>query len=86
MKAGHLTTEARNSLPSSDFALPGRGEGSKGKGSGSYPVPDASHARAALSMVSRFGSPAEKAKVRAKVHSKYPDIGSKADRRYGKKD
>jgi hypothetical protein len=66
-----LTSRGRNKLPSSSFALPGKGEGPKGKGSGSYPIPDASHARAALSMVSKYGTPAEQAAVRAKVKSKF---------------
>ena len=37
-------------------------------------------------MVSRYGSPKEKAEVRAKVKSKFPDIGSKSrpERRYSK--
>jgi hypothetical protein len=82
-KADYLTAKERRKLPSSDFALPGRGKGPEGKGSGSYPIPDAKHARAALSMVSRYGSPAEKAKVRAKVHQKFPDIGAdRASKRY----
>lgn len=67
-----LSTSQRKSLPTSDFAVP-----SKGKGSGSYPIPDASHARNALARVSEFGSPAEKAKVRAKVKGKFPGIGKK---------
>ena len=60
-----LTSSKRNALPSRDFALPGR----------RYPIEDASHARNALARVSQHGSPAEKAKVRAAVHRKYPDIG-----------
>jgi hypothetical protein len=83
-KRGWLSAKERQSMPSSDFALPGKGDGPKGAGSGSYPVPDASHARSALSLVSRYGSPSEKAKVRAKVHSRFPAIGSaRANRRYG---
>jgi hypothetical protein len=70
-----LTTKARKALPSSSFALPGKGEGPSGKGSGSYPIPDASHARNALSRVAQHGSSAQKAKVRAKVHAKFPNIG-----------
>lgn len=70
-----LTTKARSKLKSSQFALPGKGEGPKGKGAGSYPINDPAHARNALSRVSQFGSPAEKAAVRAKVHRKYPSIG-----------
>jgi hypothetical protein len=70
-----LTAARRNSLPSKDFALPGKGAGPRGKGSGSYPIPDASHARNALSRVSANGSTAEKAEVRAKVSRKFPGIG-----------
>jgi hypothetical protein len=70
-----LTTKARKALPSSSFALPGKGEGPSGKGSGSYPVPAKSHARNALARVAQHGTSAEKAKVRAKVHAKFPNIG-----------
>lgn len=66
-----LTSKERKSLPSSDFALPGRGKGPSGKGFGSYPIPDKSHARDALARSS--GKP-EAATVRAKVHAKYPGI------------
>lgn len=69
-----LSTADRKKLPGNDFALPGKGEGPGGKGSGSYPIPDASHARNALSRVAANGSAAEKAKVRAAVRRKYPDI------------
>lgn len=60
-----LTTKERKKLPGKDFAL----------GKGRYPIEDASHARNALARVAQHGSPAEKAKVRAKVHEKYPGIG-----------
>ena len=78
-----LKIAQRNRMPSSEFALPGKGEGPKGKGSGSYPINDAGHARAALSRVAANGSAEEKAEVREKVHEKFPDIGSKGakDRR-----
>ena len=72
---GKLTAHERQSLPKSDFALPGQGEGPKGAGSGSYPIPDESHALNALAR-SANKSPGVKARVRAKVHAKYPDIGS----------
>lgn len=75
MKKGHLTTAARKSMPKGDFALPGKGEGPEGKGAGSYPIPDASHARNALARVAQHGTPEEKAKVKAAVHRKFPDIG-----------
>jgi hypothetical protein len=60
-----LTTRRRKALPSAAFAGPDR----------SYPINDPSHARNALSRVSQHGSPAVKARVRAAVHRKYPDIG-----------
>lgn len=79
-KGGKLTAHERQSMPRSDFALPGRGDGPKGAGSGSYPIEDKAHARNALARAS--GKPVE-GKVRAVVHRKFPDIGSdKADRRY----
>jgi hypothetical protein len=67
-----LNAKARQALPKSDFARPGQGEGKKGAGSGSYPIPDASHARNALARSS--GKPVAAA-VRAKVRAKFPNIG-----------
>lgn len=63
-----LTTKKRNRLKSSSFAEPGKRK---------YPIQDKSHGRAALSRVSQHGTPAEKKKVRAAVHKKYPSIGKK---------
>lgn len=60
-----LTSSARNSLPESAFALPGR----------RYPIHDENHARDALARAS--GKP-EEAQVRAAVHKRYPNIGSDA--------
>lgn len=68
-----LSFAARKKLPKKDFALPGKRSGGKG----GYPIPDASHARNALARVSEFGSSAQKAQVRAKVHAKFPGIGKK---------
>jgi hypothetical protein len=65
-----LTTAARKKMKSSTFAIP-----SKKPGAGSYPIPDKSHARNALARVSQHGSSSEKARVRAKVHAKFPGIG-----------
>ena len=62
-----LTTKQRKAIPGKDFAGPDR----------SYPIEDESHARNALSRVSANGSPELKARVRAAVHRKYPDIGQK---------
>jgi len=72
-----LTAAKRQNLKPSSFALPGKGEGKGGKGAGSYPIPDASHARNALARVAQHGSSSEKAAVRAKVKAKFPNIGKK---------
>ena len=60
-----LNAAARKKLPTSTFALPGR----------RYPINDENHARAALSMVARHGSPYEQRAVRSAVHRKFPNIG-----------
>lgn len=81
-RGGRLDAAERRDLPKSDFALPGHGAGQQGKGSGSYPIPDASHARNALARGAQHASPAEYAEIRAKVHAKYPQIkvsGTKKD-------
>lgn len=64
-----LTTKKRKRLKKSSFAIP-----SKSPGSGSYPIPDISHARNALARVAQHGTPSEKKRVRAKVHKKYPSL------------
>ena len=58
-----LTSKERNKLPDSAFAGPHR----------SFPVEDENHARNALARASQF-HPELKAKIRAKVHRKFPDI------------
>lgn len=78
-----LKAKQRKALPSSDFALPGKGTGPQGKGSGSYPIPDASHARNALARVAQHGTSEEKATVQRKVHAKYPGIGSDMTSKFG---
>lgn len=74
-----LNAASRNVLPSSDFAMPGQGSGASGKGSGSYPIPDESHARNALSRIAQNGSPGQQAAVKAKVKAKFPGIDSDGD-------
>ena len=59
-----LTAARRNRLPASTFAGPDR----------SYPIPDANHAKAALSRASANAGPMLKAKISAKVHKKFPGI------------
>ncbi len=48
-RGGVLSAGERQALPSSSFALPGKGKGPKGVGAGSYPIPDEGHAMSALS-------------------------------------
>lgn len=64
-----LTVKARKSIPSSDFALPGR----------RYPIEDRAHARNAKARVSQYGTPAEKRAVDAAVARKYPSMGHAHD-------
>jgi hypothetical protein len=61
-----LSYRERKALPTSDFAVPG-----KAPASGSYPIPDAGHARDALARSS--GKPVAAA-VRRKVHAKFPGM------------
>jgi hypothetical protein len=63
-----LTASARQSLPKGDFARPGKGKGPKGAGSGSYPIPDANHARKALQLSG------DAPDVVAKVKSRFPGL------------
>lgn len=65
-----LTSKSRNRLASKSFVF---------KRERRYPIEDKAHARNALARVSQFGSSAEKAKVRAAVHRKYPSIGESKD-------
>lgn len=78
-KAGKLTVKGRRSLDKEDFALAPRKE-EKGRGlKGRFPIPDAAHARNALARAAQKKSklsPEQMAQVRAKVHSKFPGVGS----------
>jgi hypothetical protein len=60
-----LTTRARKALPKGTFAIPE---------TRSYPIPDEAHARNALARVAQHGTPEEKARVRAAVKRKFPNI------------
>lgn len=60
-----LSAAERKKLKTSDFAIPGERK---------YPIQNEDHARSALSMVAKYGSPSEQEKVRAAVHKRYPGI------------
>jgi len=66
-----LTAAARRTLPLSAFAGPGR----------TYPIEDRSHAANAKARVSQYGTPAQKARVRAAVTRKYPTLGNRTKSR-----
>lgn len=70
-----LTYKQRERMSKKDFALPVKRHGGKG----GYPIEDKAHARDALARISKFGTPAEKAIVRAKVHKKFPSIKESKD-------
>jgi hypothetical protein len=59
-----LSSKSRRNLPTKDFAGPDR----------SFPIFDENHARNALSRVANKPE-AEKERVRAAVHRKFPSIG-----------
>jgi len=62
---GELSAQGREHIKAKNFALPG----------GRYPIHDSAHARNALARVAQFGSPEQKARVRAAVAKKYPSLG-----------
>ena len=71
--AKELTEGAREDLPDSAFALPGR----------KYPISDVAHAKNALARVSQFGTSAERETVRKKVYAKYPELKKNFEERKG---
>lgn len=60
-----LSAADRRALPASAFVFPK---------TRAYPIHDENHARAALSDVARYGTPDEKAKVRAAVAKRHPQV------------
>ena len=67
-----LSAASRKKLPKGQFAIP-----EKSPASGSYPIHDLAHARNALARVAQHGDAATKARVRAAVYSKYPQLKKK---------
>ena len=71
-----LTAAARKNIPKSSFAVKSKASTAAGKArSGSYPIPDISHARNALARSS--GKPVA-SQVRAAVYKKYPQLKKNA--------
>jgi hypothetical protein len=61
-----LDTAERKALPTSKFALPAQRKD---------PIPDKSHAKAALTMGMHDASPSQKAEIRSNVHKDSPTVG-----------
>jgi len=69
-----LTAARRKKIPASATAVPSKRTKAGGAVSGSYPIPDAAHARNALARSA--GKPVA-SQVRAKVAKKYPSLAKK---------
>lgn len=67
-----LTTTGRERVASKNFVFPKEKR---------YPIHDLPHARNALTRISTFGTPEEKAKVRSAVYRKYPGLRERAKER-----
>lgn len=61
-----LTSKKRKALADQSFAIPE---------DRAYPIPDRRHAANALARVAQFGTPEEKARVKAAVKKRFPDMG-----------
>lgn len=66
-----LTAAARKKISPKSEAVPSKDSKTGGAVSGSYPIPDVSHARNALA---RSSGKAVEAQVRRKVEAKYPQL------------
>lgn len=64
-----LSAADRKALPRDKFALPDQRKD---------PIPNKSHAKAALTMGMRDASPSEKAEIRRNVHKDFPSVGKSA--------
>jgi hypothetical protein len=73
-RGGRISAAQRRALPSSSFALPGKGKGPEGKGAGSYPIDTPRRARNALARGAQHASPEKLATIKRKVKAKYPGI------------
>lgn len=71
---GKLSISTRKALPSKMFAVPSKKTKKNPAGKGAYPIPDVNHARNALARVAQFGTPSQKAQVKAAVRKHFPEI------------
>ena len=70
-----LSEAAKRAVPKAQRGVPGK------SGTGSYPLPDAAHARAAVGFAAMHHGPAFAAKIRAKAHKLGFLGGSKGKKR-----
>jgi hypothetical protein len=61
-----LTAAQRRNIPKSQMGVPGKSTKKGGAVSGSFPMPDKKHARAAI-MLSGHAAPAKRAAIKAKA-------------------
>jgi hypothetical protein len=71
-----LSALARKHISKSKFGIP-----SKAPGSGSYPMPDRSHA---VNAMARASGKSVEGKVRAKAHRLYPALGKLSSLKHAK--
>jgi len=73
-----LKAKQRKRIKTKNFALPSKAKTAKAKAKpGNYPIPDLAHARSALRLVGMHGTSSEKARVRAAVYRKFPQLKKK---------
>lgn len=63
-----LTAATRKKVPASKTGLPGNRTKKGGAVTGSYPMPDKTHARVAKAYATRFASPSQRTKIDAKAN------------------
>jgi hypothetical protein len=66
-----LTSEQRKRLSPGRFGLPEKRK---------YPIPDAAHARSALTRAAQFATPSERVEIERNVHRLYPRMQTKSER------
>lgn len=69
-----LTALGRKHIKEENYAIPEKKK---------YPIHDITHARNALARVSQFGTPEERARVRAAVYRRYPSLRKEFEERHG---
>ncbi|HDG97979.1 MAG TPA: hypothetical protein ENG73_07405 [Desulfobacterales bacterium] len=69
-----LSYKQRVKMTKKSFAFPEKKTKKNPAGRGAYPINDEEHARAALRYGARYLSPSELARLKRKIHRKFPNI------------